>query len=743
MNVTIAKTAGFCFGVDNAVKSAFALAEDPEYAGRRIFTFGPLIHNDALVKKLEEKDIRVIDDVCGAGPGDVVIIRAHGVPESVISSLEEKGVIVKDATCPFVKKIHELVKREHEAGRSIIIIGDEAHPEVIGIRSRGGEDTTVLADVPGTSGLIPGGKKYSCVVQTTFNRKKYEKIKAFLKETLDEILFYDTICNATSKRQEEAEFLAKKSDFMVVVGSRKSSNTLKLFEICRDNCPNAVLVENAAEMEAVNSKFLEIGVTAGASTPDWLIEEVLLVMDEVKSIENEIVTDETVENAETVAETVNEDFDEMLKNNLVTIRSGEVVEKPIIKVDATRAYLDLGFKYEGYIDINEFDGTPEVGTMVKAFVVHVSDRDGEVKLSKSKVDKNVDLNTLEEAYQNKTPVTVKIVKATERGVIAAYGTAQLYISASKLDLRFVKKTEEKVGNEVEVLITRFGPDEKGRLRIGGDARVLLEEKKKEQDDAFWDSLEVGKEYTGKVKGITKTGSAAFVELEPGYEGHLSFREASWRRITDINEVVKKGDVITVKVLGFDREKNHISLTAKKPEDDPWYDAENKFQTGDILDVTVRRFAKTKDQKEYGVFVDVEPGVTGLVHISHISNKRINSAAEVLEIGQVVKAQVLSVDIENKKLSLGIKEVMAYDPPEKPEELDEDGNPIVKEKKERPRKERPARASDEGAGGEKTERKPRAPRKPKEEEFHDDITPSTTSIADLIGGLDFGEETQDE
>ena len=743
MNVTLAKTAGFCFGVDNAVKSAFALSEDPEFAGRRIFTFGPLIHNDALVEKLEERGIRVINSAGEAAPGDVVIIRAHGVPENVITELEAKNVTVKDATCPFVKKIHELVKREHEAGRSIIIVGDGTHPEVIGIKSRGGADTVVLSDVPGQPDLIPGGKKYSCVVQTTFNKNKYEKIKVFLKERLDEILFYDTICNATSKRQEEAEFLSKKSDFMVVVGSRKSSNTLKLFEICKDNCPNAVLVENAAEMEAVNSNFLEIGVTAGASTPDWLIEEVLLVMDEVKSIENEVVTDEAAENAETVAETANESFDEMLKDSLVTIRSGEVVEKPIIKVDTTRVYLDLGFKYEGYIDINEFDGTPEVGTMVKAFVVHVSDRDCEVKLSKSKVDKNVDLNTLEEAFQNKTPVTVKIVKATERGVIAAYGTAQLYISASKLDLRFVKKTEEKVGSEVEVLITRFGPDEKGRLRIGGDARVLLEAKKKEQDDAFWGSLEVGKEYTGKVKGITKTGSAAFIELEPGYEGHLSFREASWRRITDINEVIKKGDMVTVKVLSFDREKNHISLSAKKPEDDPWFDAENKFQTGDILDVTVRRFAKTKDQKEYGVFVDVEPGVTGLVHISHISNKRINSAADVLEIGQVVKAQVLSVDVENKKLSLGIKEVMAYDPPEKPEELDEEGNPVVKEKKEKPRRERSARNSAEGAEGEKSERRTRSPRKPKEEEFHDDITPSATSIADLIGNLDFGEESSEE
>ena len=214
MNVTVAKTAGFCFGVDNAVKSAFALAESPECAGRRIFTFGPLIHNDALVKKLEEMNIRVIESPDEAEPGDVVIIRAHGVPEGVIDALEQKGVTVKDATCPFVKKIHELVKREHEAGRRIIIIGDGQHPEVIGIKSRGGEDTVVISDVPESiSEIICDNfheNIFSCVVQTTFNRKKYEKIRNFLKETLDEILFYDTICNATSKRQERS-FWRKKA----------------------------------------------------------------------------------------------------------------------------------------------------------------------------------------------------------------------------------------------------------------------------------------------------------------------------------------------------------------------------------------------------------------------------------------------------------------------------------------------------------------------------------------------------
>lgn len=743
MEVTLAKTAGFCFGVSNAVKLAFEIARSPGYAGRRVVTFGPLIHNESVIAELENAGVGIIESPEEAQPGDCVIIRAHGVSPDVKEALEARGTEVRDATCPFVGKIHRLVSEESSKGRKIIIIGDGNHPEVKGINGCCAEAATVVDSVEACKSKISKSGRYSSVVQTTFNEEKYEKIKKFLKETLDEIIFYDTICSATSKRQEEARNLAARSDLMVVIGSRTSSNTLKLYEICAEICPRVELVEKPSDLKIRNSNFFRIGVTAGASTPRRLIEEVLVIMDEVKSIENEVVTDEAVETAEAAAETASENFDEMLKESLVTVKSGEVVEKPIIKVDATRVYLDLGFKYEGYVDINEFDETPEVGAMVKAYVVHVSDRDCEVKLSKSKVDKNVDLLALEEAYKNKTPVTVKIIKATERGVIAAYGTAQLYISASQLDLYYVKKTEDRVGKEVEVLITRYEPDEKGRLRISGSAKTLLAEKKQAADDAFWGSLEVGKEYTGKVKGVTKTGTGAFVELEPGYDGFLSVRDASWRRIKDINEAVKKGDTVTVKVMDFDREKGRINLSAKRPEDDPWYDAENTYQVGDILDVTVSKYAVTKEGKHYGVFVEVVPGITALVHISHISNRRISSAEECLEIGQHVQAKVLSIDVENRKLSLGIKEVQPYDPPYKPEELDEDGNPIVKEKKERaPRKERAPKPAAENGETAKAERKPRPPKKPREEEFHDDITPSGTSIADLIGQLDFDETSEE-
>lgn len=746
MTVKLAKTAGFCFGVNKAVDIAKDAAKDPAFKGRRIVTLGPIIHNKSVVEKLEEEGVSVIESPDEAKEGDVVIIRAHGVPPAVKDALGDKGVTVIDATCPFVEKIHKRVADDYAQGRNIIIVGDKDHPEVVGINGCCDNKAVIIANESECNKIDSSLSPWSCVVQTTFNVQNFSKIKKILKETLDEIFIYDTICYATVQRQEEAAQLAKESDLMVVIGSRTSSNTLKLCDICSANCPRVQLVEKPEDLDLSGSNFFQIGVTAGASTPGWIIEEVLVIMDEVKSIVNENLTDEAVESAKTaeevpetvvtndaVAENEGESFEDLLNESLTTVKSGEVVEKPIIKIDATRVYLDLGFKYEGYVDINEFDETPEIGAMVKAYVVHVSDRDCEVKLSKSKVDKNVDLIALEEAYKNKTPVTVKVVRATERGVIASYGTAQLYISASQLGLFYVKKTEDKVGQELEVLITRYETDDKGRLRISGSAKTILLQKKQEADDAFWGSIEVGKTYNGTVKGLTKTGTGAFIELERGYDGFLPAREASWLRVKEISEVVKKGDVIRVKVLDFNREKNRINLSAKFEEDDPWYDAENTYQVGDILTVTVARYAVSKEGKHYGVFVDVVPGVTALVHISHISNKRIQSAEECLEIGQQVEAQVLSVNAEEKKLSLGIKEVKAYDPPAKEGDEEE-----AAEKKERPARKERSNADKDAEGSKNTEKKPRAPKKPKEEEFHDDVTPSGTSIGDLIGDLTFDE-----
>ncbi len=730
MNVTVAKTAGFCFGVNNAVKTAFDTAE--KYRGEgKIYTFGPLIHNEAVIEKLREAGVFVLENAEDARAGDVVIIRAHGTTPEEIKKLESAGATVTDATCPFVSKIHRRVKEEYEAGKQIIIIGDREHPEVRGINGWCDNTAVIIGSLEDCEKTVFEQKEYSCVVQTTFNGYLYEKIKKKLQIAIDLIKFYDSICNATFCRQQEAKEIASRSELMIVIGSTKSSNTLRLYEICREVCPNVILVSKADELKDCKVNFQEVGVTAGASTPDFCIEEVLFIMDEVNSI---VMTDEAVK-AVKAEEAGNESFEDLLESYSIALRSGEVKDVTVSKIEDARVIVDLAYKYEGYIDINEFakneDGTPNVnvGDTFKAFVVYVNDKDCEVKLSKEHEDKNKDMLAVEEAFNNKTPLNMTIVKALEHGVIAEYGTVSIYIQASQLGLRFVKNTEKYVGREVTALITRFERAVKGKSKINASVRVILEAEKNAKDEAFWGNIEVGKAYTGIVKSVMPYG--AFVELAPGYEGLLHNTGISWKKIKYASEVLQAGQEIEVTVASFDRENNKVSLTAKKAEDDPWYNVD--FAEGDILDVTVAKFVP------YGVFVQVSDGISALVHISQISNKHIDSAKQCLSEGQQVQAKVISVNTEKKQLNLSIKAVQAFDPAPAPEELDENGNPIVKEPKKNFKRRKPE--GEANAEGEKFEKKPRAPKKPKEEEFHDDIVSSGASIGDLVAnlGLEFSDE----
>ncbi|MBO5417389.1 MAG: bifunctional 4-hydroxy-3-methylbut-2-enyl diphosphate reductase/30S ribosomal protein S1 [Clostridia bacterium] len=725
MEIIKAKSAGFCFGVNNAVCKAFETAE--KYNGeKKIYTYGPLIHNASVIEKLEEKGIFVADSIDDVKEDNAcVIIRAHGVSKKVFELLNEKGVTVIDATCPFVTKIQKLVEKEYNAGKKIIIVGDKNHPEVIGINGWCEDSAIIVASLEECKNLNFDSGSYCMVSQTTFNAKNYDKIKKYFRNLLDEIEFYDTICNATSYRQCETREIAATVDLMIVVGGRNSSNTLKLFEISSELCKNVLLVEQAAEIDlAYINKFLKVGVTAGASTPDWIIKEVLVSMSEVKN-ENEVI--EAVNVEEGAAAASDESFSALLESEggITTVRTGDIIKKPVIKIDSSRVYVDLGFKYEGSIAIEEFAAPGEqvdikVGDLVEAIVVRVSDKDGEATLSKKSVDQRRDLRTVEEAFENKTPITVKVAAALKGGVAAQYGTARIFVPASQLSTRFVKDLETFVGKELEVLVTSFEKGQKGRCRISASARVLLEAGKKERDDAFWGDIYEGKICTGTVKSFVPFG--AFVELAPGYEGLVHITEMSWRRIKNPQDVLELGQEIEVTVLSFDREKNRISLGYRKAEENPWYDAENLYQVGDVIEVTVARFVK------YGVFVEIAEGVTGLVHISQISRKRIESASACLKIGQKVMAKIVATDIENRKISLSIKEVQPYDPEPTEEEI------AAAEAAAKEKKERAERAA---------EKKERAAKKAKEEEFKDDVVTSDTSIADLLGDVVLNFESSEE
>ncbi len=277
MEVIVAKTAGFCFGVERAVNKVY---EQIEKTSQPIYTYGPIIHNEEVVKDLEAKGVKVIAgqkelEALTGGEG-VIIIRSHGVSREVYEIAEKKGLTIVDATCPFVKKIHRLVERECAAGNQVVIIGNEQHPEVEGIKGWGDAHTVVIQTPEEVEDFVPKeGAKLSIVSQTTFNYNKFkELVEKFFKKGYD-ILVLNTICNATQERQVEAKEIASKVDAMIVIGGKNSSNTQKLYEICLKECKHTYYIQTLGDFdpESVNS-VRNVGITAGASTPKNIIEEV-------------------------------------------------------------------------------------------------------------------------------------------------------------------------------------------------------------------------------------------------------------------------------------------------------------------------------------------------------------------------------------------------------------------------------------------------------------------------------------
>ncbi|MBR5280998.1 MAG: bifunctional 4-hydroxy-3-methylbut-2-enyl diphosphate reductase/30S ribosomal protein S1 [Clostridia bacterium] len=674
-----AKTAGFCFGVDHAVKMAFQALEESLGTQRRVFSYGPLIHNEAVIQRLEKQGLTVVESLeeiathCeGKTEFANVIIRAHGVGPEVYARLEAMGANVIDATCPFVRKIHKLAEEQTKQGRQVVIVGSPDHPEVIGINGWCGNSAIIDDDIDRLKEFFTREKEagnnilYSVVAQTTFSKEKFTEFTNFLKKSFDKAIIFDTICSATSMRQQETVKIASEVDLMVIVGGRNSSNTRKLYDISKEICPAVLWAETADDIEAnaLNNIFI-VGVTAGASTPDWIIEEVIGKMSEIET---------------KVADTEVESFESMLEDSLRTLTSGQIVKGAISKIDDKGVYVDLGFKFEGFIAIDEFATVPgqpvtelKVGDEVEAMVVKVSDKDCEAILSKRRIDNKKNMQLLEASYENKTPVTVKVTEAVNGGVVAFVGSVRIFIPASQLAERFVKDISQFVGQSMDVIITSFEKGPKGHNRIIGSRKVILAAEREKLDATFWTEVYPGKVCTGTVKSLTPFG--AFVDLG-GYDGLIHLSELSWKKIRHPQEVLSVGEEVEVTVLECDQAKKRISLGYRKAEDNPWFDAENLYQVGDILEVTVVRFVS------FGVFVNIATGVDGLVHISQISNQRISSAADCLKIGQKVMAKIIDTNIAEKKINLSIRDVQAYDPEPKPLELDENGEPIVPEKKER-------------------------------------------------------------
>lgn len=637
MKILVARSAGFCFGVNKAVDMVYNLLEGGD---SRIYTLGPIIHNEQVVSDLKSRGVEVVSDIDGIEAAGKVVIRAHGVTPDIYDRLKDKEIEVIDTTCVYVKKIHNLVSRKSGEGCRIVIAGDRNHPEVQGINGWCG-NSAYIANSPEDVEKFPDMDGDCCLVaQTTMMREKYERIYDKLKEKCKNVIKFDTICNATTDRQNEAGELAGSSDVMLVIGSRTSSNTQKLYEICKNNCPDTYIIETFGDLPPMDiEKINTLGITAGASTPDRIIKEVIEKMEELNKQENEL------------------SFKEAFESSMVTLQSGEIVKGRIIGFNNAEIYVDLGYKSDGIINVSEYSDDPDfkpetslkIGDEIEVYVIRVNDGEGNVMLSKKKVDAMRSYDFIEEAFENKTPVTAKVIEVTNGGLIASANGVRIFIPASQVSDRYVKDLNEYLRQTVTVRIVELN---KQKRKIVGSQRVILAEERERTGNEFWASIEIGKKYEGVVKSLMDFG--AFVDIG-GVDGLVHVSELSWSKVKHPSEVLKVGDRIEVTVLEFDRDKKRISLGFRKSEDNPWYKAAEKYKVGDIVKGRVVRLVP------FGAFVELEKGMDGLVHISQISNFRIAKPGDVLEIGQEIEAKIVEVNTETKKISLSIKEVNPIDP----------------------------------------------------------------------------------
>lgn len=624
MEVILAKSAGFCFGVKLAVDCVYEKSKDD-----KIYTYGPIIHNKNVVKDLEKQGVEIIESLEKDINGKVVI-RSHGVPPSVYRLLEEKNIQYLDCTCPFVKKIHRIVDENYKNGKSIIIIGNKNHPEIIGINGFCDNTALIANSLEEFEKLnIEDNKEYVLVSQTTFDTTIFEKLLNIIKN--NNIKVFNTICSATNDRQKEALQLSKQVDYMIVLGDVNSSNTQKLYEICKKNCENTYLCETIKDLQLnIFKKNGKIGITAGASTPPAIIKEALNKMSEMENMS----------------------FEEMLNESFKPLHNGNIVKGSVIRVTENEVFVNLGYKADGVIEKSEFSNDPNVnlasevsiGDEIEVFVIKVNDGDGNVVLSKKRLEMNKGFDELEEAFNNKTVLKGKIVDIIKGGLVANINGVRVFVPSSQISNKFVQDLSSFKGQELDFNIIEFN---KAKRRIIAGRRDLVQAMEDEAKAKVYDNIKAGDKLEGTVSRIVDFG--AFVDLG-GVDGLIHISELSWGRVKKVSDVLKEGDKVTVYVLEADKEKNKISLSLKDAQQNPWVLAKDKYHLSDIVEGKVVRLV------DFGAFVELEEGVDGLVHISQICQKHIAKAEEVLSIGQVVKAKITEIDTDNKKISLSIKEV---------------------------------------------------------------------------------------
>lgn len=641
MTITVAEHSGFCFGVREALRKTEETIDQKKDNLGKIFTFGPLIHNDSVIEELAQKGVVAIFDFSETKPGDTVIIRSHGETEQFYEEAKEYQINLVDATCPFVKKIHELVKEATKQGYQVIIVGDPNHAEVKGIKGWTQDRGIVVSSIEEAK-MVTADSLF-VVAQTTIRQSYFNEIVSELQNK-NEVLVKNTICNATQDRQKSCMELARKSDMMIVIGGKNSSNSKKLYEIAKKNCEKSYFVQNKKDLPLKEvTKCNKIGIAAGASSPERIIKEVIAAMSE--AIANKELHEEEMNGMDAL-------MDEIEKSLRLPSR-GEVVTGEIVHVTNRYIVVNLGCKKDGIIPKEELtlDGDEELtdlfheGDEIQAKVIKTDDGDGNILLSKKKLEVNEHWDEINEALENKSVVNAKIVKEVKGGVIAVYKEVSGFIPMSQLSDRFVEKADEFIGKVLPVKVSRV--DQRRNKAVFSHKAYLSEEKAKKVAE-IWEGLNVGDIVEGTVMRFTDYG--AFVDIG-GLDGLLHISEISWGKLKHPQEALEIGQKVNVKILSMNTEKGKISLGLKQNQPEPWSIIDEKYQVGQVIK------GKVVQIKDYGAFVELEPGLDGLVHISEVAYKRVTNIADEISVGQEVDAKILEIDKERKRISLSIKETL--------------------------------------------------------------------------------------
>lgn len=649
--IIVAESAGFCFGVNRAINILYKLIDDNKPA----CTLGPIIHNMQMVNELREKGVRTIDKISEAKENETIVIRSHGVPQSIVDEINERHLDYIDATCPFVSKIHKIVS-ETDDDSIVIIAGDKNHPEVQGIMGHCKSKCYTFKnqeELQELFSIIPqkNYKTIKIVAQTTFDLKEWEKSLKSLKNVYTNTKIFDTICNATSIRQREAANISKSVDLMFVIGDKHSSNSFKLYSICSSNCENTFFIETADELPLEMVKKADsIGVTAGASTPARIIKEVLDKMSEVNTSsvnENEL------------------SFEEMLEESLKSMNTNERVMGTVMSIAPNGdVSVDVGRKQAGFIPKDEISYDPtvtaqdvlKVGDEIELLIMKTNDQEGTIMLSKKRVDAQKNWEELEALNGSDEIFTGKVIEAVNGGIIVMLKGNRIFIPASQATLSRDEDPSALVGKEVQYRLLEVS--RKGRRkRAIGSIKSVLKEKRAEEKAKLLETLAVGNHYKGVVKSLTSYG--AFVDIG-GVYGMIHISELSWSRIKHPSEVVNVGDEVEVYIKDINEETKKISLGYKKEEDNPWFILKNEYPVDSVVK------CKIVGLTTFGAFANIIPGIDGLIHISQIANKRIDKPQDVLSVGQEVEAKIIAIDFDKKRVSLSMRALL-------PEEADKAEN----------------------------------------------------------------------